>query len=153
MKVEEVMNRKVHTCKPNDSLKVATQLMWAHDIGCLAVTDEAGKAIGMVTDRDLLMCAHLSGRSLDEEVVSSAMSKQLYSVRAGESVQAVETLMQSKQVRRIAVISRESRIVGILSLNDLALAAGKKKDVRPEDVAAILASICQPRPNSAAARG
>jgi CBS domain-containing protein len=153
MKVEEVMNRNVYTCQPNDSLKVATQLMWAHDIGCLAVTDAEGKAIGMVTDRDLLMCTHLSGRSLHEEVVSSAMSKQLYSVRIGESVQAAETLMQSKQVRRIAVIGPEGRIVGILSLNDLALAAGKKKEIRPEDVAAILASICQPRPASPTARG
>ncbi|MDP1824878.1 MAG: CBS domain-containing protein [Archangium sp.] len=153
MKVDEVMNRTVYTCKPNDSLKEATQLLWTHDIGCLVVTDEAGKATGMVTDRDLLMCTHLSGRGLHEEIVSSAMSKQLYAVRAGESVQAAEALMQSKQVRRLAVIGPEGRVVGVLSLNDLALAAGKKKDVRPEDVAAILASICQPRPTSATARG
>lgn len=153
MKVEEVMNRTVYTCTPNDSLKHATQLMWTHDIGCLVVTDDAGKAIGMVTDRDLLMCTHLSGRSLHEELVSSAMSKELYSVRVGESVEAAEALMQSKQVRRLAVIGPERRVTGVLSLNDLALAAGKKKDVRPEDVAAILASICQPRPSSATARG
>lgn len=153
MKVDEVMNRTVYTCKANDSLKLATQLMWAHDIGCLAVVDDAGKAISMVTDRDLLMCTHLSGRSLHEEVVSSAMSKQLYSVRSGESVQSAEAIMQGKQVRRIAVIDSEGRIDGILSLNDLALAAGKKKDVRPEEVAATLASICQPRPGAATARG
>lgn len=109
--------------------------------------------MSMVTDRDLLMCTHLTGRSLHEEVVSSAMSKELHAVRVGESVEAAEALMQSKQVRRIAVIGPERRVGGVVSLNDLALAAGKKKDVRPEDVAAILASICQPRPSSATARG
>ncbi len=93
---DELMNRMVFTCKPSDSLKHAAQLMWTHDIGCLAVTDDEGKAIGMVTDRDLLMGTHLSGRALHEEPVSSAMSKQL---------------------------------------------------------AVILASICQPRPSSATARG
>lgn len=153
MKVEEVMNRTVYACKPHDSLKVAAQLMWAHDIGCVAVADEQGKALGMVTDRDLLMCAHLSGKPLGEEVVSSAMSKTLHAVRLGESVQAAERLMQASQVRRLVVIGAEGRIAGILSLNDLALAAGKRKDVRPEDVVATLASISQPRPGSATARG
>jgi CBS domain-containing protein len=153
MKVEEVMNRTVYTCKPSDSLKAAAQQMWAHDIGCLAVTDDAGKAIGMVTDRDLLMCAHLGGKALSDEEVSCAMSKELHAVRIGEPVTAAEALMQRKQVRRIAVIGAEGRIAGILSLNDLALAAGKKKDVRPEEVVATLASICQPRPGSATAQG
>ncbi len=153
MKVDAVMNRMVFTCKPSDSLKHAAQLMWTHDIGCLAVTDDEGKAIGMVTDRDLLMGTHLSGRALHEEPVSSAMSKQLYAVRTGDSVQAAEALMRTRQVRRIAVVGPEGRLVGVVSLNDLALAAGAKKDVRPEDVAAILASICQPRPSSATARG
>ena len=151
MKVEEVMNATVYTCKPSDSLNAAAQLMWARDIGCLAVIDDQGKAVGMVTDRDLLMCTHLSGKHLAEEVVSTAMSKTLHSVRLGESVQTAESMMQKSQVRRLAVVNAEGRIAGILSLNDLALAAGKKRDIRPEEVVATLASICQPRPGSAAA--
>ena len=81
------------------------------------------------------------------------MSKSLHSVRLGESVQAAEAIMKANQVRRLAVISVDGRIAGILSLNDLALAAGKKKDIRPEEVVATLASICQPRPGSATAQG
>ena len=79
------------------------------------------------------------------------MSKTLHSVRLGESVQTAESMMQKSQVRRLAVVNAEGRIAGILSLNDLALAAGKKRDIRPEEVVATLASICQPRPGSATA--
>lgn len=153
MKVEEVMNRAVYSCKASDSLKSAAQLMWDQDLGCLPVIDDNGKGIGMVTDRDLLMCTHLSGKPLSDERVEQAMSKELHSVRMGEPVRTAETLMQGKQVRRLAVIGPEGRIVGIISVNDLALAAGKKRDVRPEDVVATLASISQPRPHSATARG
>lgn len=153
MKVEEVMNRNVYSCKSSDSLKSAAQSMWDHDIGCLAVIDDKGVAIGMVTDRDLLMCATLNGSPLSDLPISRAMSKEVHSVRMGEPVRTAETLMQSKQVRRLLVMGPEGRLAGIISLNDLALAAGKKRDVRPEDVVATLASICQPRPHAATARG
>ena len=153
MKVEEVMNGTVYACKPTDSLRFAAQLMWDHDIGCVAVIDDNGRAVGMVTDRDLLMCSLLNDRPLPNEQVAQAMSKELHSVRLGESIITAEKLMQGKQVRRLAVIGPEGRLAGIISLNDLALAAGKKREVRPEDVVATLASICQPRPTSATARG
>ncbi|MCU0694893.1 MAG: CBS domain-containing protein [Myxococcaceae bacterium] len=151
MNVEELMNAKAFTCHPQDALKVAAELMWTHDIGCVVVVDHDGKALGMVTDRDLLMCAFLNDRALGDEPVSRAMSKELHAVRVGEPMHVAEAMMKGRQVRRLAVLDQAGKVAGVLSLNDLALAAGPKKGIKPEGVAATLASICQPRSASAAA--
>lgn len=152
MKVEEVMQQKVYACRPQDSLRVPAQLMWDQDIGCVAVINDDGKPVGMITDRDVLMGLYTSGRSLDTQQVSNAMSKELVSVQFGQTVQAAEALMMQKQIRRLLVLDRNGKLNGILSLNDLALAAGRQRDVKPEEVIATLASICQPRTTSATAR-
>lgn len=145
MKIEEVMNKKVYTCRPEDSMKSAAQLMWQEDIGCIPVIDGAGKAIGMVTDRDLLMSTYLTGKRLEDLPVSQAMAKEVYSARLGQSVESAGALMRSKQVRRLPIVDSAGKLAGIVSLNDLALAGGRARAVKPEDVTATLASICQPR--------
>jgi len=150
--VDEIMNRKICSCKPEDTLRQAAELMWQHDIGSLVVIGGDGKALGVVTDRDLLMCAYLNGKALEHQTVSQAMSKELHSLELGKSVRDAEALMQSKQVRRLVIVDREGRAAGIISLNDLALAAGSRRAVKPEEVVATLASICQPRPLAASAR-
>lgn len=145
MNIEQVMNKAVHACSPQDSAKHAAQLMWDQDIGCLPVIDQNRKPVAMVTDRDLLMASHLSGKRLETLSVGEAMSKQLHVARVGESLQAVTELMRAKQVRRLPVVDNQGKLAGIVSLNDLALAGGRNREVKAEDVAATLASICQPR--------
>lgn len=153
MIVSKLMNRNVFVCKGTDSLETATQRLWDHDIGCLVVVDDGDKAVGMVTDRDLLICAHFAGKRFGDIPVSQAMSKELHAVRETETIQAAEKLMKSRQVHRIAILDAAGRPAGILSLDDLALAAGKQREIKPEEVVATLASICQPRPASATAEG
>jgi CBS domain-containing protein len=152
MKVDEVMQQQVFTCRSQDSLRIAAQLMWDHDIGSVVVLNDEGRPIGMVTDRDVLMCLYTSGRSLDGAPVSKAMSKELVSVRLGQPIQAAEAVMKQKQIRRLVVVNDSGKLAGILSLNDLALSAGPKRDLKPEEVIATMASICQPRLTSATAR-
>ena len=54
MEVGELMTRKVFSCAPADSLSQAARLMWDHDVGCVPVVDDQGRALAMVTDRDVL---------------------------------------------------------------------------------------------------
>lgn len=152
MKVDDVMQQQVYTCRAQDLLRVPVQLMWDHDIGSVVVLDDEGKPVGMVTDRDVLMCLYTGGRSLDEEQVSKAMSKELIAVRVGQTIQAAEAVMKKKQVRRLVVVNDSGNLAGVLSLNDLALSAGAKRDLKPEEVVATLASICQPRAPSVTPR-
>ena len=145
MNIEEAMHKKVYTCRAEDSMRSAAQLMWEQDIGCVPVIDDTGKAIGMVTDRDLLMSTHLTGKRLEELPVSQAMSKEVYSARVGQSVESAGALMRNKQVRRLPVVDGAGKLAGVVSLNDLAIAGGRARAVKAEDVTATLASICQPR--------
>ena len=64
MKVEQVMNRNVKTCRSSDSLDRAAQLMWENDCGCVPIVDDEGRGVGMVTDRDVCMAAYTQGGPL-----------------------------------------------------------------------------------------
>lgn len=145
MTIDEVMNREVFTCGPDDSLALTAQLMWKHDIGSVAVVDSTGKPVGMITDRDVCMSAYFTGKPLTEQTVALAMSRELFTARLGESVQNVEALMRSKQVRRVPVVDRAGKLAGIVTVDDLALTAGKSRSVKPEEVTMIMAAVCQPR--------
>ena len=145
MNIEEVMKKSVRTCQASDSAKVPAQLMWQHDIGCVPVVDGEGKPVGMITDRDLLMSTYFTGKPLDEQSVAQASSKEIHFVKMGQTIQSAEAVMRAKQVRRLPVVDQAGKLAGIVSLVDLALAGGKGRAVKPDELTATLASICQPR--------
>jgi CBS domain-containing protein len=148
---QTLMNPHPITCCEHDSLNVAAQRLWEHDIGALPVTDDGGRAVGMITDRDIAMAAYTQGQTLDRIPVRTAMSQQLWSVRPQATLTDVERLMQQHQVRRIAVVDDESRPVGMISLNDLALRAGPSHSapVGQEELSSTMRAVCLPRPAAA----
>jgi CBS domain-containing protein len=148
MHAEDLMSHPVISCHVNDTLNIAAQRMWDHDCGAIAVVNDDGKLVGMVTDRDICMAAHTQGRSLDEMLVNAAMSRGVVSARAKQSLHDVEQLMAHHQIRRIPVIDGERRPIGLVSLNDIA-----RESVQPDTkltqgaqkVTHTLAAICTPR--------
>lgn len=149
MIVADLMSRGVVSCGPNDSLARAAQLMWDADCGCLPVVD-ADRVIGMITDRDVCMAAYTQERLLRDAQVSEAMAHEVFACLPDDSLAEVEGIMRLRHVRRLPVIDLDGRLVGLISLNDLARESmrqqGRKtKDLTPEDVTATLAAICQPR--------
>lgn len=148
-----IMNPHPITCREHDSLNAAAQRLWEHDIGALPVVDDGGRAVGMITDRDIAMAAYTQGRTLDRIAVRTAMSRQLWSVRPQATLSDVERLMQQHQVRRIAVVDDDNRPVGMISLNDLALRAGASRSapVGQDELSQTLRAVCQPRPATARA--
>jgi CBS domain-containing protein len=143
--VEALMNPNVHTCRPADLLSVPARLMWERDIGAVPVVDASGVPVGMVTDRDICMSAYTTGKRLEEQRVEAAMSRTVFTVLTNEPVERADALMRERQVRRVPVVDDRGRLVGILSLNDMARASARERSVRPEQLTATLASICQPR--------
>lgn len=120
MNVDEIMTRDVWTCSPEDSLAEAARLMWERDCGCVPVVDEAGRVQAMLTDRDICMAAYTQGGTLRDLKVRSAMSDHVVSVSPDEPVAMAERMMQENQVRRLPVMAEDGRLLGVLSLNDLA---------------------------------
>jgi CBS domain-containing protein len=150
MKVEQLMTRDVKTCAPQDSLSRAAQLLWENDIGALPVVDGEGRVVGMVTDRDVCMAAYFKGRPLAEIRVDETMARKVYSCLSADPVGDAERMMRGYQIRRLPVMDSGSRLVGMLSLNDLALQCerelGKREpEVAADELARTLAGVCRPR--------
>ncbi|HET9929673.1 MAG TPA: CBS domain-containing protein [Polyangiaceae bacterium] len=123
MKVRELMSHNVCTCSPETSLHEAAHIMWTCDVGCLVVTDDDRRPIGMITDRDITMAAYTQGVTLHDARVSSAMARTIVTCSVDASSHEVELLMNRAQVRRVPVVDALGRLMGIVALADLARAA------------------------------
>jgi CBS domain-containing protein len=151
MRIEEVMCRDVQHCSPEDSLESAARLMWEHDCGCAPVCTGDGeqRVVGMITDRDISMCALFQGKPLSQLKVRDAMSRDVGSCRPADDTSRVERLMSERQVRRVPVVNEEGNLVGIVSLADLVRHAKPRNSRAPgrvteSEIRETLASICAP---------
>jgi CBS domain-containing protein len=119
--VGSIMTRNVVSCSGNDTLHRAAQIMWDRDCGAIPVVDAEGRAVGLVTDRDLCMAAYTRGRPLSAISVSSLLSGKLHTCAASTSLDEAVARMRTQRVRRLVVVDpKDQRLVGMLSLADLA---------------------------------
>lgn len=119
-RVLDAMTREVVTCRASDPLSRAAQLMWETDCGAVPVLDHDDKLIGMITDRDICMAAYTQGRALSEVSVSSAMSTTLHTCKPTDSLRELMDTMSERRVRRVPVVDEAGKVVGIVSLADVA---------------------------------
>lgn len=107
------------TVAPDTSLQAAAALMDELNVGVLPVVED-GRLLGVVTDRDITVRATAAGADPADSFVSEAMSANPRTVGPDDEIEAVEQVMADAQVRRVPVVDAEGRLVGILSLGDLA---------------------------------
>lgn len=125
MKVEQLMNRAVSSCRPEDSLNRAAQLMWENNCGALPVVDTYSKPIAFLTDRDICMAAYTRGKLLQELTVEGAMANRIICCGIDDDLNAAMDVMRSKHVRRLPVVGRDGTLARILSLDDIGYEAGR----------------------------
>lgn len=145
--VRDVMSRDPVTVQPSDNLNRAAQLMWEADCGSVPVVDGQGSLLGMLTDRDVCMSAYTRGLALHELSVSGAMSTNLFTCKASDTLRSVMELMATQQVRRVPVLDDQGKLVGIVSLADVALLAQAPQSESREArvwVPGVLAGISEP---------
>jgi len=146
------MTRSARTCGPDDSLTCAAGVMWDNDCGCVPVVDADGKAIAMITDRDICMAGYTQGKPLWQIPVSSAASHGIATVRAEDTIEFAENTMRRHRVRRVPVVDASGRPIGVLSLNDLARHTGKRRgDLDVDGFVKTTTAICEPTAHPAAA--
>lgn len=136
MNISEVMTRDVRIASPLDSLQTAAQIMEECDFGLLPI-GENDRLVGMLTDRDITVRAVAKGFSPQEHVVREVMTSEVKFIYDDDSIEEAARSMSELQVRRLPVVDRENRLVGIVSLGDLALS-------EEESAGAALTSISQP---------
>jgi CBS domain-containing protein len=143
MIISEVMTREVRVASPDDTLQCAARVMEEEDFGSLPIA-ENDRLVGMLTDRDITIRAVARGLPPHESKVREVMSTEVRYVYEDESLRDVAQVMGDLHVRRLPVLSRDKRLVGIVSLGDLALA-------KPTSAGDALQSIAEaPTPVSAA---
>jgi CBS domain-containing protein len=148
MRVQRIMTKEVRFCHPDDALAEAARMMWEGDVGCLPVTDAEGRVTSVITDRDIAMAAYISGRTLQDQKVSGAMSKRLVTVLEEDETGKLEDAMRTAQVHRLPVVNAAGYLRGMITLNDLAHHRREKatgEGVSSDEVASTLAAVSAPR--------
>ena len=124
MKVRDVMRRDAAVCGPDNNLAAVAETMWKRDVGVVPVVDGRGRAVGMITDRDVCIAVGTRHRMAADIAVEEVMSTDLASVRPEEDLDDAQEQMRRRKVRRLPVLETDGTLVGILSIDDLAATAG-----------------------------
>lgn len=118
MQIRDVMTTDVKTLTPEQSIRKAAALMVEIDSGALLIEDQ-DRLVGMITDRDIAIRAVAKGLDCDTPV-SEVMSKHIRYCFDDENVQHVAENMAENELRRLPVLNREKRLVGVVSLGNIA---------------------------------
>ena len=118
--LKDVMTPRVEVIHPGATLEDAAQKMKAFDVGVIPVCD-GERLVGMLTDRDIVVRVIAEQRDPKRMAVRDAMTPQVTYCFDDDSVEKAAMLMVEKQIRRLVVLNREKRLVGIVSLGDLAV--------------------------------
>jgi len=124
MRVSEAMTRDVRVASPQQSIRDVAQIMSDIDAGALPVGDN-DRLVGMITDRDIAVRAVAAGKG-PETLVKEIMSGEVLYCFDDEELESVAENMADVRVRRLPVVNRDKRLVGILSLGDIALSQGDR---------------------------
>jgi CBS domain-containing protein len=140
MKAKDLMTPEPRTCAPQTNLAAAAEIMLAADCGLLPVVDD-GRLVGVVTDRDLYIALATRNRPAAELTVGEVAQSPVYTCAPEDEADAVLATMRAHRVRRVPVAGFGGTVLGVVSLEDLALASGSQPGLFDRDVVATLQAM------------
>jgi CBS domain-containing protein len=136
------MTGKPRSCSPDHTLLDAIHLMRELDVGYVPVCGQGERLLGVVTDRDIALA--LAQDEVPSAVsISRVMSRDPVSCRPGDDLFDCERLMEEHQIRRMPVVDEDNRLVGVISMADLARRARGQPEIESE-IPSLIESISQP---------
>ncbi|HEY0962106.1 MAG TPA: CBS domain-containing protein [Pseudomonadales bacterium] len=137
MKVNEAMTAPVRCCSPNSSLEEVARMMWDSDCGAIPVVGDDDRPVGIITDRDIAMCAMHRHQPLWDIRASQVIEGRGDPVccNHGDSIDDCVEMMQQAEVRRILVTDDRGALCGIVSLGDAV--AFTERETDDDDIAAV----------------
>ncbi len=132
MRADEVMSESLVSITPMEPVAAAARLMKRHNLGALPVCDGTGRLRGIVTDRDIVTRCVAADMDAAGTPVREIMSRGVACCEAGDELESAAEVMAGRQLRRLPVL-RDGRLVGMLSLGDLA----RQERYRMESAAAL----------------
>jgi CBS domain-containing protein len=139
MQLRQIMTPDPECISPDDTLQEAARRMRDLDVGPLPVCGADDRLAGMITDRDIIVRAVAEGKDPRSTPVREAMTGEVIACFEDQDVREAARTMQERQVRRLVVLDRDKRLVGIVSLGDLATEAGDR-----EKAGAVLQDVSEP---------
>ncbi len=128
MQIAQIMTRDPEVVTSDFILKDGALKMQQLDVGLLPIRD-GDRLVGMLTDRDITLRATAEGRDPTKTQVREVMTPEVVYCFEDQDVSEAAKLMQEKQIRRLPILNREKRLVGIVSLGDVAVHSGAEKIV------------------------
>ena len=135
MIVKEVMNRNVKTVRPEDTVKLAAQIMNENRLGALVVVSGSGEVVGILTERDILVDVVATGKSADKVNVEEAMTSDIITIDPDRTLEEAADIMTENKIKKLPVVE-DGSLVGIVTATDL---IAYEKDLI-EKVAVLLAA-------------
>ena len=127
MRLKEIMTPQVECLSPSDTLAHAAERMRDMNVGSLPVCGDDDRLAGIITDRDITVRGTAACCDPEKTRVSELMTPEISYCFEDEGIDEAARLMEEKQIRRLAVLNRDKRLVGIVSLGDLAVRGGDAK--------------------------
>ena len=144
MRVRDIMTKNPECCRRDNTARDAAKVMRDRDVGCVPIVDDAGRVVGIVTDRDLAVRAIASGKDFSTKL-NDLMTPMASCSFQDEDLRDVEQKMAELQVRRIPIVDAGGRCLGIVSQADIARAASSAdSSVTEQEIALVLEQISQP---------
>lgn len=143
MLVKEIMTRNVECVRSDATLQEAARKMRGLDVGPLPVRGDDDRLAGVVTDRDITVRATAEGKDPTQTLVREAMTPQVVYVFEDQDARDAADTMAAHRLRRVLVMNQDERLVGIVSLADLAVDAGE--EARPGDTLRHVSEPAEPK--------
>jgi CBS domain-containing protein len=126
----ELMTRNVRTARGDSFLRDVARIMRDEDCGIVPVVDEHDRLVGLITDRDIVLRAFTGQQDPDQMRAADVMTEDVEAVTPEESIHGVISLMGRRQVRRVPVVERDDRLVGIIAMADIATRADNDEELQ-----------------------
>ncbi|MCY1083131.1 CBS domain-containing protein [Archangium lansingense] len=130
LNAREIMTRQVKSAHLESSLREVARIMKEEDCGIVPVVDKQGRLRGLITDRDLVIRTLAEGRPPDNMHARDIMTDDVEAVTPDEDIHSIIALMGRRQVRRVPVVERDDRLVGIISMADIATRADYDEELQ-----------------------
>jgi CBS domain-containing protein len=144
MKIKNLMTPEPRTCTRETNLAEAAALMLDADCGILPVVDDQGKLAGVVTDRDMYIALATRNTRASQLTIGEVARSQVFTCGPDDDVETALATMKQHHVRRLPVEGFGGTVAGIVSMNDILLAAGKM-GVGNADIVDTFQAICAHR--------
>jgi CBS domain-containing protein len=133
MRCDEVMSREVQSVRQRDTVLAAAKLMRHANVGFLAVSDDDGKIVGALTDRDIVVRLAAEGRDW-HTIIGDVMTDKVVSCRPQDPLETAERLMRAHHTARVVCVDDDGRARGVVSLSDVA---------RNDDPTVVVETLCE----------